>query len=437
VFAHIRRVSEAIPMRPSTYLVRILALSSLLLVALASGPALEEFPVAAALAASGGCALPVTHDSNAGFHIGVPAGWDLFTLNGTISVTKDASGTEQSIVYPALLTKGLTPSAFFKAYTQNFQKATKASGNNVTFHKTSHGGQLPSASLTGRAGKVAVSGRASVVILPDRTAHGSSLIAFVAYWAPTAKLAGQRTALAAIGKCYGPQAGTLYRIAEDQVFTYGIPSGWNVTGESQDTLDIDNANHTASAHYALTLVSATEANSPPTLLAWIFRQLNVTVTHVISSVRLPDVSTSNGGVAGQEYLEFTGRLPNGTAIHGLVHVVSVTGNGFTSGVMRLGISTPGLWNSVNGTLLHIIGSIQHDFTQDLQQWENINQQWQQENRNFQGFDDALTGVDLVHDPSTGGNFEAPYNSYEPNGPDGPGYYNNATTPPTLLKIITP
>ena len=109
---------------------------------------------------------------------------------------------------------------------------------------------------------------------------------------------------------------------------------------------------------------------------------------------------------------------------------------------------PARWNSVNGALIQIMSSIQHDFTQDLQQWHRIQQQWQtisrqwqdisrQEktfNQNFQGFDDALNGVDLVHDPTTGDTFEAPYNAYSATGPDGPGYYSHAGN---KLEIQTP
>jgi hypothetical protein len=95
-----------------------------------------------------------------------------------------------------------------------------------------------------------------------------------------------------------------------------------------------------------------------------------------------------------------------------------------------------------------MSSIQHDFNQDLQQWHRIQQQWQtisrqwqdisQQgttfNQNFQGFDDALNGVDLVHDPTTGDTFQAPYNAYSATGPDGPGYYSNAGN---RLDIQTP
>jgi hypothetical protein len=170
-------------------------------------------------------------------------------------------------------------------------------------------------------------------------------------------------------------------------------------------------------------------------LAWALGKLGVQVGQVLSTTQLPDQTDSNGGTVGQLYEEFTGTLAStGQAVHGLVQVVSTTGGGVTSGVIRLGLTAKSLWNSLNGAVVHIMGSIQHDFTQDLQQWENLSQQWESFDQQTQGFDDALNGVDIVHDPSTGENFEAPYDAYNPSGPDGPGYYDSAGN---KLTVQTP
>jgi hypothetical protein len=77
---------------------------------------------------------------------------------------------------------------------------------------------------------------------------------------------------------------------------------------------------------------------------------------------------------------------------------------------------PALWNSTNGALAHILNSIQHSFAQDFQQWEHITQQQQAFAQQVQGFDYALTGVDLVNDPATGATFEARYDTYNLTGP---------------------
>jgi hypothetical protein len=155
---------------------------------------------------------------------------------------------------------------------------------------------------------------------------------------------------------------------------------------------------------------------------------------VLSSVQLPNTQVSGGATQGQEYVEFIGTLKDGRAVRGLVYALSVTGSTSVSGVIRMALATTSLWNSVNGALAHIIGSIQHDFTQDLRQWENISRQWQAFDQQVQGFDYALTGVDLVNDPTTGATFEAPYSAYSATGPDGPGYYSQAGT---KLTVQTP
>ncbi len=86
------------------------------------------------------------------------------------------------------------------------------------------------------------------------------------------------------------------------------------------------------------------------------------------------------------------------------------------------------------SLAHIVNSIQHNFTQDLQQWEHLNQQQQAFSQQAQGFDYALNGVDLFSNPTIGATFEAPYDTYRATGPAGPGYYDQANN---KLRIETP
>jgi hypothetical protein len=99
-----------------------------------------------------------------------------------------------------------------------------------------------------------------------------------------------------------------------------------------------------------------------------------------------------------------------------------TDGGSTAGVFRLALADGPLWNSLNGALIEMAGSIQHDFTQDLQEIQAVNRQWQDFAGQVANFDDTLNDQQLVQDPSTGQLYEAPYSSYLPNGPQGPGYY---------------
>ncbi len=384
--------------------------------------------------AAGACTLPLTHDTFDGFHIGVPSGWDLFTYSGTIVVSKDPStNTEESNVTPVLMDAGLTPSAAFSSSLSGLQKEIAGLGATMTDTITGTGDRSPTATLKVQAGQISLTGQARFVVLPETTAHGSSVGALLASWAPSASFDSESAILADIGTCYGPEPGTLYQVMKDQVFTYAIPVGWTVKSEGQDNIEIDDGNDAAASYLLTLLPPGTGVSSPQSLLAYLFDHMGVHVDKQLSSLQLPNTQTSDGGTQGEELVEFTGTL-HGAAIHGTAYVLSETGSATPSGVLRLGVAAPGVWNSVNGALTHVINGIQHSFTQDLQQWEHLSRQQQGFNQQVQGFDYALNGVDLVHDQATGATFEAPYDTYRATGQDGPGYYDQAGN---RLQIETP
>ena len=379
------------------------------------------------------CTLTSTVDSYDGFHIGVPDGWDVFTLDGMIFVSKDPASTEVVVVRPGFMTAGLTPAAYFVAALSKLQQHLALAG--LTMTSTSAGtSQMPAASLSLQGGQAPLVGQAHVAILPYQTAHGASIVALIASWAPASQFTTDSALLTGIGACYGPQPGTLYQVVRDQVFTYAIPVGWQARNETQDTIDIALGNDATTSYAATFAPLGSGVNSPQTLLSWAFGKIGVRIGQTLFSAQLPDQPLSGGAVEGQEYVEFTGTLSDGRPIHGLVNVVSTTGSGGTGGVIRLGVATTSQWNSVNGALIHIMFGIQHSITQDLQQYEQLSRQWQAFGQQVQGFDYALTGVDLVNDPTTGATFEAPYDTYNASGPDGPGYYSPAGT---KLQVQTP
>ena len=380
------------------------------------------------------CTMSATSDPYDGFRIGVPDGWDLFTLNGMIFVSRNPNSTELAVVRPALMSAGETATSFFESALTTLQEQVAGAGLTLTHTSTSSGAQLPAASLSVQSAQGVLTGQARVEILPYATEHGSSIFALLAAWAPDAQFSAESPILAGVLACYGPQPGTLYQVVRDQVFTYAIPVGWQAKNESQDTIDITDGNG-AVASYALTLAPLDSGvNSAPTLLTWAFGKIGLQIGAVLSSTRLPQQTLSTGAVTDSEYVEFTGTLSDGTAVHGMVSVDSTTGPGGTGGVIRLAAVNTNRWNSLNGALIHVMGSVQHNITQDLRQWEQLSRQWQAFGQQVQGFDDALNGVDLVNDPTTGATFEAPYNTYSASGPDGPGYYSPTGT---KLQIQTP
>ena len=120
--------------------------------------------------------MPLTHDSYQGFHVGVPPGWDLSTLDGTVSVAKNTSGTEAALIYPAALTSGLTPSSFFASYMRYQQQLVAKSGASLTFQMQPDVGGLPRASVRVESKRLNVVGEASVAVLPLHTQFSSCLL---------------------------------------------------------------------------------------------------------------------------------------------------------------------------------------------------------------------------------------------------------------------
>lgn len=384
------------------------------------------------------CSGPVVHDPYDGFHVGVPAGWQLSTLYGIIVVHQDTAGTIEGVVSPAILTASLTPARFFAATTTELKKLAAGGGNELSFHVMSTNGGLTQATVTGRSGSVTVSGRAGVSLIADPTAHGSRLVVFTGYWAPPGRLAAERSKLVAIGACYGPQPGALFRIVKDQAFTYPIPPGWTIGGEGQNNLFLDDGPD-ASANYIFwePLTPSQGVTDAQSLLNYTFGQIGVKVDTVLATVSAPNTTTAAGGTGEAERVEFLGTVNGTKQVHAIATVTATTGGGVTSGAVRLAISTPALWNSLNGALIQVANGIEHDFTQDLAQLRQVQQQLDAFGQQVEGFDYALNGNDLVQNTATGQQFEAPYTAFNQSGPDGPGYYTGSPGNLQKLQIITP
>jgi hypothetical protein len=99
-------------------------------------------------------------------------------------------------------------------------------------------------------------------------------------------------------------------------------------------------------------------------------------------------------------MEFTATL-NGKPVHGLIYMDVSTSSNSTAGVFRLALADSAVWNSLNGALVEMAGSIEHDFAQDLEQIQAVNRQWQDFSGQVADFDDTLNDQQLVQDPSTG------------------------------------
>jgi hypothetical protein len=400
--------------------------------AVVTGLAATTAPGTAGTAAVAGCGDPVVHDRYDGFHVGVPTGWYLSVEDGFIVVQKDPAGALESVVDPAVLRKGQSASGFLRAALGLLLKGVRASGNSMSYRITG----AHTATVTGKAGGTAISGNATVRVVPRRTAHGAAIVVFSGYWAPSGQLGGYRRALAAVGGCYGPETGTLFRIFRDQAFTYPLPPGWT-PHEGVDQMFIDDGpNASANYVFAQAIPASDGVTDVGSFLRFMLGRLGVSVGTVLASSSTQPTGTTGGGTAQFEQMDFLGTVGS-KQVHGIVAASATSGGGVTSGAIRLAIATTALWNSVNPALLRVVAGIQHDFTQDDQELLRVQQQIEGFQRQVEGFDQALNGTDIVHDPATGDTFEAPYSAYSKSGPSGPGYYKDQGGIPQKLQIITP
>jgi len=360
--------------------------------------------------------MPLTHDPYDGFHIAVPAGWELFTLGGELEVEKDALGSEAVIVAPAAQTSGLTPASYLQSQLSRLESQVASGGGTLTVTGTGSQNGIPSSTLSASIDGQTATGQATVLVEPLAGQAGSTQLVFAADWAASAAFGSESSLLTSVAHCYGPETASLYQIYQDAAFTYMLPPGWTVPngGEGQDNLNLVDSSGDIVAYQA-TNNGVLAFNSPQTLIDNFLNAANVTGVSKLWSV------TPSGG--STEYEEFTATF-QGQPVHGLIYGQATNTNGFYDGTLRVGLARAGSWNAINGAMIQMAGAIQHNFTQDLETINQLNQQWQSFSNQVANFDDTLNNQQLTQDPRTGTFYDAPYDSYDVNGSNGPGYYKD-------------
>jgi hypothetical protein len=303
------------------------------------------------------------------------------------------------VIIPALETSGLTPASFFSSSLASLKQQTQSAGNTSTVTGQT-GGALPTATFTADVKGQTLTGQASVHLLPLQTQMSSSEIVFTAYWAPAGTFSSEQSTLASVASCYGPEPATLFRVFKDQVFTYTMPPGWTVGDESQNSIDLHDGTVADVSYLLAEAISSSQVSSAQDLINYFLSHVGFQSIQSIWATTSPTQTTSSGASEAIEYEEFTGTL-NGSADEGIIYALADVGGGVASGVVRLGESNQPQWNALNSSLVQMAGEIQHDFTQDLQQLQQVNQQWQNFSGQVQNFDDVLNNQQLVQNPSDG------------------------------------
>ena len=377
----------------------------------------------AAVSTTAACTRPLVHALDDGFHVAVPDGWDLSTLNGEAIVAQTPAQTTAVLVYPALLTNGLTASSFFNTYLSKLDQENAAAGAPVTTDPATGADGFPAVDFTQTVNGTSLHGYATVKVLPLAAPGATHEAAYIAYWAPAGSFADSRSELASVAACYGPESATPSRVFQDHVFTYAIPPGWSPFDENANGIDLHGPDDSDVSYILAGPVATSEFDSPQTMVTWFLNGVGISGVTSLSSVASRSQQASNGGTESDLYEEFTGRS-GGNRVQGLIFSYTVIGGGVSSGYIRMAVAPTADWNLLNPSMIQIAGSIQHNFSQDLATLQHVNQQWQDFSGQVADFDDTLNNQQLVKDPSTGVYYEAPYAAYDQNGPRGPGYYLN-------------
>ena len=99
------------------------------------------------------CSMSLTSDPYDGFHIGVPTGWDLSTLNGSIFVSRNRTSTEVAVVSPGRSCRMEKPPHRSLNSPGEYQAQVAGAGLTLTYALTSLGAQSPTASLSVQSGR--------------------------------------------------------------------------------------------------------------------------------------------------------------------------------------------------------------------------------------------------------------------------------------------
>ena len=343
-------------------------------------------------------------------------------MGGLIEVSKDATGTEAALLYPAALTRGLTPASFFSSYMHYEQQLLAKEGVTLSFKMQQSATGLPQASIElrqlpgapGRCGEGGVAALSAPSSAPRRWCSPP-------WWAPPEPVGGRLRQADRRQVLLQPRSRRVVPGVPGPELHLHPASGLDRADEGQDSLDLHGYSNNADVSYLFFGIPASvrhpAAGAGPHIPGRRGDCHQRAFRHPAAGPESCRRAPSRGSSTRS-----SSAATEGKAVHGLVYILTDSGSVGTFGVMRLGSATTNLWNSVNGGLIEMMGAVQHSFVQDLQDIQRLNQQWQAESAQEANFDDIINGQQLVEDPSTGQLFEAPYSSYDPNGPDGGGYY---------------
>lgn len=385
---------------------------------------------AAAVGPAETCSLPTVSDRYIGYTVGKPGGWHVTSAGGAIIVKHDAAGKELALVYPVVLKQGQRPSDLFQGYGEALNATAQADGGGLEFRVTKRAPDEVQGTVSGTFAGSDVTGRV-------QASRAGRQAIYSAYWAPTDSLGNQEDTLSSIVGCYRSQPGQLLKRNQGQFFSAALPSDWRVTAETQNGIDISAPGDEAGVSFAY-VTNIPGSGTTGEFRDFTLNSVGVGGVSILATQDLGSIQDALGTQWSTEATEFEGTF-KGDAIRGVITIaIGNTGYGSYAGMASIRVAKTGEWDRLAGVLAVIQDSVMMTSTStpgsgatlpanqpaDDPLTSSYEYRNQVNDKLSQDWQEATMGFDNVESPTTGEQYQAPLNSYDPTGPDGAGYYRS-------------
>jgi hypothetical protein len=143
-----------------------------------------------------------------------------------------------------------------------------------------------------------------------------------------------------------------------------VPPGWSAFDEKSNGIDLHGPDNSDVSYILDGPVQTSQFDSPETMVAWFLHGVEITGVTSLASSGSPTSQASNGGTESDLYESLAGQSGS-SPVRGLIFSDTEVGGGVASGYIRMAVPPANDWNSLNGSMIQIAGSIQHNSSQDL------------------------------------------------------------------------
>ncbi len=405
----------------------------------------ERIPIATTTTGST-CRLPKKDVPEHAFSIGIPKGWIYSEDNGTISITEDETNTTTVFLYTAKLKRNLTPRQFLNEFAMVFKNIIEGAGGKFNIDTPKETAKEAVANAYANVAEGALQGI-------FRVKQENTFITLSIYWAPKEQFVKKESLLKEIAGCFSRKivltdndlvitkkeknASSRRREPlvsyQGQYFKYAIPRGWKKPAgkeETEQSIELYGPDNEAAVSFAYLKGYFGTTSDIVKMVKQGLAQMGVMVGE------LQKGEGQNGQGFTEEIFTYRGTLQK----HDVIGRIRVINAGLGDFMFYSQLIRANLLSEYAITVANIEDSIQITYLkqQNVLQAKNNpldsssiissgTYRDQVTSRAANKWSDTMRGYEPVTSPTTGTNYDAPLNAWNPGGPEGPGYYHNLSS----------